>query len=78
MPNSLCENQRCYSPKDSVPNIINFIVILGIIFFFGFSKHTVLTEVFSGVPGYESSLVIILAQICTVPRCMHVHHSVYI
>ena len=65
VPTYLCENPSNSSPKESVPDLRNLAFILYIIVVWWFYTYTVFTGVLSDVPGYESSIVMISAQICT-------------
>ena len=78
VPICLCENPSCSSPKESVPDFIDFIVIWDVIFVLGLSTHTVLTGVSSDVSGYEYSLVMMSVHICTGQRCLPVCHWVIV
>ena len=71
---SLWENPRCSSPKYSVPDLSNFIVIWYIIVVLWFYMYTVFTGVSSDDPGYDSSLVMISAHTCTGQRCLPFLH----
>ena len=73
---SLWENPRCSSPKYSVPDLSNFIVIWYIIVVLWFYMYTVFTGVSSDDPGYDSSLVMISDQTFTWHICLPVHHWV--
>ena len=51
VPTSLCENPIRYSPKDSLPDLRDLILIRDIIVFFSYT-HTVFTGVSYDIPGY--------------------------
>ena len=51
MSTSLCENSRCSSPKEIVPDIINFILVLDVIVVLEFSNHNVFIGDLYCVPG---------------------------
>ena len=72
VPIYLCKKERCSSLKGGVPDLINLIVIWYIIVVLWFSSHTVLTGLPPNVPGYESSLEMMLAHICTGHRRLDV------
>ena len=76
VPNSLWEDPRRSSPKESVPDLSDLVVIWDVIVLLWFSAHTVFTEVSSDDPGYKSSLVTMSAQTCTRQICFSVRHWV--
>ena len=73
---SLCEKLICLSLNEIMHNLIVLVFILDVIVVFLFSTHTVFTGLSSSVPGYDSSLMMISAYICTVQRCLPVLHRV--
>ena len=64
------------SPKESVPDLSNMIVIWDVIVVLCFYTHTVFIGVLSDEPGYKFSLVTMSAQTCTGKRCFPVCHWV--
>ena len=73
---SLWENPRCSSPKVSVPDLSDLVVILDIIVVLWFVTHTVFTGVLYYKPRYEYSLMKMSALTCTRQRCFPVRHWV--
>ena len=75
---SFCENPSFYFPMESVPDIMDLVVILEVIAVWWFSTQTVFAGVSPDVPGYESSQMMISAQMRTgksfvvVCRCVNV------
>ena len=65
LPTSLRENTSLSLPKKSVPALSEFVVICEVIIIFYSSTHTVCTGVSRVVPEYESSLMMISAQMRT-------------
>ena len=65
VPTSMCENPIRSSPKESVPDIRNFIFVWGVIVVMWSSTHTVFTGVSYYDHGYYSSLVMISDHTCT-------------
>lgn len=57
-------------------DLSDLFLILNVIFVLEFSIHTVFTGVSYDIPGYESSLVTMLEQICTGQRCLPVRYWV--
>ena len=72
VPTYFWENPRRSSPKDSVPDLSNLVVIWDVIVVLLFSTHNMFTGVSSEKPGYEYSLGTMSAQTCTGQRCFPV------
>ena len=68
VPTSLCENPSISLPKESVPAFSEFVVICEVIVVFWRYTQTVFTSVSHVVPEYESSKMMISAQIRTGQR----------
>ena len=62
---SLCENTRYSYPKKSVPDLSDLIAIWDVIVVLWLLIYNVFTGASYDDPGYDSSLVIILAKTCT-------------
>ena len=75
-PTSLWENPRRSSPKESVPDLSDLVVIWDVIVVLWFYTHTVFTGGSSNDRGYESSIVTISTHTCIGQRCLHVRHLV--
>ena len=76
VPTYFCENSSRSLPKESVPALSELVVICELIAFFGSSTQTVLTGVSRVVPEYESSQMMISAQMRTGQRVVVVRHCV--
>ena len=77
VPNYLCVNPSISSPKESVPDLSDLVVIWEMIFVFWSSTQTVFTSVSRVVPDYESSLMKIYAHIRTGQRVVAVRHYTF-
>ena len=64
-PTSLCENTSLYFPKEIVPALSELVVLFEVIVVFWSSTQTVFTGVSHVVPEYESSWMMISAQMKT-------------
>ena len=73
---SFCDNPSISSPKESVPALSEFVVICEVIVIFWRSSQTVFTGVPRAVPEYESSRMMISAQMRTGQRFVFVRHCV--
>ena len=75
VPTSLCENPSISLPKESVPDLSDLVVMWEAIVFLS-SIQTVFTGVSLVVPEYESSWMIISAQMRTRYRVVDFRHCV--
>ena len=76
VPISLCDNASLSSTEESVPALSEFFVIREVIVVFCCSTQTVFTGVSRVVPEYESSRMMISAQMRTKQRVVVVRHCV--
>ena len=76
VPTSLCENPSLSSLKESVPALSEFFAICEVIVVLWRSTQTVFTGVTIVVPEYESSRMMISAQMFTGQRVVVVRHCV--
>ena len=76
LPTCLCENPKRSSPKESVPDLSNLVVVWGAIVMLWISIYTVFAGLSSDVPGYDISLVMILTQNFTGQRYFSFRHRV--